>query len=80
MLCCYWLPADCGKPWVAKIYFISFYIVGVFAVLNLFVAVILDNFTFCANIDSANVDSANIDSGNIDSEHIDSETLKIMKG
>ena len=40
---------------VAGIYFLSFYVVGVFAVLNLFVAVILDNFTFCSNADTAMV-------------------------
>ena len=42
----YWLPDDCGSPALAVLYFVSFYVVGVLVILNLFVTVIIDNFTF----------------------------------
>lgn len=51
----YWLPNDCGSSMGAVIYFITFIIVGNYAVLNLFVAVILDNYAYMANVGDAEI-------------------------
>ena len=56
----YWAPNDCGNAWFATVYFVSFHVVGIWAVLNLFFAVILDNFTFCANIDDAKISATTL--------------------
>eukprot|EP00899_Mesostigma_viride_P024665 jgi/Mesvir1/5383/Mv15459-RA.1 len=40
----YYIESDCGNPVLARLYFVSFYIVGTYVFLNLFVAVILENF------------------------------------
>jgi hypothetical protein len=49
----YWLPNDCGSSFAATTYFITFQIVGNYMVLNLFVAVILDNYAYMANVGDA---------------------------
>jgi len=46
-----YLMNDCGSAFLAKLYFISFYIISNYAMMNLFVAVILDNFAFAVNMD-----------------------------
>jgi len=51
----FWLPNDCGSPTWAYLYFLAFYIIGIFTLMNLFVAVILDNFQFCTNVDAARI-------------------------
>jgi len=43
---------DCGLPMVSQIYFISFYMFGVYLMLNLFIAVIIDNFSNCYSKES----------------------------
>ena len=45
----YAIPTDCGSP-IAIPYFISFTVVGSFVMLNLVVAVILENFTSLGNV------------------------------
>jgi len=45
------VPTDCGSP-IAVPYFISFTIIGSFVMLNLVVAVILENFTALGNVNS----------------------------
>merc|ERR1719230_878549 len=45
------IPTDCGSP-IAIPYFISFTVVGTFVMLNLVVAVILENFTSLGNVNS----------------------------
>merc|ERR1719498_2217698 len=42
-------PSDCGSP-LALPYFISFTVIGSFVMLNLVVAVILENFTSLGNV------------------------------
>lgn len=49
----YWLPNDCGTNSGALLFFVCFQIVGNYMVLNLFVAVILDNYAFMANVGDA---------------------------
>ena len=49
----YWMPNDCGSPAASVGYFISFYLIGVVIVMNLFVTVILDNFDFVSNVQVA---------------------------
>lgn len=51
----YYLMNDCGSSFLAGLYFITFYMLSSYAVINLFVAVILDNFAFCANVDHAEI-------------------------
>jgi len=51
----YYLMNDCGNSWLAVIYFITFYIMSNYTVLNLFIAVLLDSFAFCANVDHAEI-------------------------
>ena len=46
----YWLPNDCGNQIFAMWFLISYLIVCTFTVMNLFVAVILDNFTYVSNV------------------------------
>jgi len=41
--------ADCGMAFVSPLYFSSFFCFGVYLMLNLFIAVILDNFANCYN-------------------------------
>ena len=50
---------DCGSPLVARLYFYSFYLIGVYIFINLILAIILDNFghifsenSFCLTEDS----------------------------
>eukprot|EP00761_Pharyngomonas_kirbyi_P014924 gb/GECH01014955.1/.p1 GENE.gb/GECH01014955.1/~~gb/GECH01014955.1/.p1 ORF type:complete len:1446 (+),score=208.71 gb/GECH01014955.1/:1-4338(+) len=40
---------NCGSPWMSQIYWISFTIIGMYVLLNLFVAVILENFSTVTN-------------------------------
>jgi hypothetical protein len=42
-------PSDCGS-WIALPYFISYCVIGTFVMLNLVVAVILENFTSLGNV------------------------------
>jgi len=49
----YWLPNDCGAEYTAIVYFVTFIIVGNYMVVNLFVAVILDNYAYMANVGDA---------------------------
>merc|ERR1719421_666650 len=42
-------PSDCGSP-IALPYFISYCVIGTFVMLNLVVAVILENFTSLGNV------------------------------
>lgn len=49
----FWLPNDCGLNGVSIVFFITFQIVGNYMVLNLFVAVILDNYAYMANVGDA---------------------------
>jgi len=51
----YWLPNDCGSKFGTIAFFISFQIVGNYMVINLFVAVILDNYAFMANVGDAEI-------------------------
>ena len=55
-----WAPNDCGSAWFATVYFVSFYVFGVWAVLNLFFVVILDNFAFCASADDAQISATTL--------------------
>ena len=52
---------NCGSPWFAMIYFVSFQMIGGFVMLNLIVAVILENFTTLANQRPDLVSSRDID-------------------
>jgi len=49
----YYLMNDCGSNAGALVYFITFYVISNYAMMNLFVAVILDNFAFAVNVDLA---------------------------
>jgi len=51
----YWLPNDCGTRVFSFMYFIMFQIIGNYMVVNLFVAVILDNYAFMANVGDAEI-------------------------
>lgn len=51
----YWLPNDCGSEFGALLYFITFQLIGNYMVVNLFVAVILDNYAFMANVGDAEI-------------------------
>eukprot|EP00656_Telonema_subtile_P003728 TRINITY_DN11687_c0_g2_i8.p1 TRINITY_DN11687_c0_g2~~TRINITY_DN11687_c0_g2_i8.p1 ORF type:complete len:2048 (+),score=517.82 TRINITY_DN11687_c0_g2_i8:88-6231(+) len=57
----YWLPNDCGNRGFSVIYFVSFMIVGSFCVINLFVAVILDNYAFMANVGDSEINEFVLD-------------------
>jgi len=57
----YWLPNDCGNPAYSVIFYILFTIVGAFCVINLFVAVILDNYAFMANVGDAEINEFVLD-------------------
>ena len=50
----FWIN-DCGNYYLAPFYWILFMMVANYAVLNLFIAVILDNFAFCANCENAEI-------------------------
>ena len=50
----FWIN-DCGSYYLAPFYWIIFMMVANYAVLNLFIAVILDNFAFCANCENAEI-------------------------
>jgi len=47
--------ADCGMKLVSPVYYSSFFMFGVYLMLNLFIAVILDNFSNCYNKESNTV-------------------------
>lgn len=51
----YWWIDDCGNYYIAIFYWITFIFVGAYAVMNLFIAVILDNFAFVANYENAEI-------------------------
>merc|ERR1711865_378078 len=51
----YWLANDCGNVAYAVIFYVSFNIVGTFCMINLFVAVIRDNYAFMANVGDAEI-------------------------
>jgi len=51
----FFLPDDCGSEWLALLYFISFYCISTYTVINLLVAIIVDNFGFCYNLEQAEV-------------------------
>ena len=51
----HFLMADCGSDLLAPLYWIAFMLIAQYAVLNLFIAVILDNFAFCANCENAEI-------------------------
>merc|ERR550514_1558427 len=53
------VPTDCGST-IAIPYFISFTIIGTFVMLNLVVAVILENFTALGNVNPDLVSAADI--------------------
>merc|ERR1719440_2666386 len=55
----YAVPSDCGSP-IAVPYFISFTVIGTFVMLNLVVAVILENFTSLGNVNESLVGSNDI--------------------
>ena len=57
----YWLANDCGNPAYAVIFYVSFNIVGTFCMINLFVAVILDNYAFMANVGDAEINEFVLD-------------------
>jgi len=51
----YWLPNDCGGGLAVILYFVMFQLIGNYMVVNLFVAVILDNYAFMANVGDAEI-------------------------
>lgn len=51
----------CGSPVAATIYFISFTLVGSFVMLNLIIAVVLDNFSSTSNAEARKVREEDID-------------------
>lgn len=53
---------NCGSPVIATIFLISYLIVAWFILLNLFVAVILNNYQDCVDADSANISNEDIQS------------------
>lgn len=57
----YWLANDCGNVAYAVIFYVSFNIVGTFCMINLFVAVILDNYAFMANVGDAEINEFVLD-------------------
>jgi len=56
----YYLTNDCGNYLFSIMYFMSFYVVGIFTIMNLFVAVILDNFSFFKNLEGATVSPSDL--------------------
>eukprot|EP01064_Diplonema_japonicum_P027866 TRINITY_DN4146_c1_g1_i1.p1 TRINITY_DN4146_c1_g1~~TRINITY_DN4146_c1_g1_i1.p1 ORF type:complete len:1687 (+),score=370.93 TRINITY_DN4146_c1_g1_i1:73-5133(+) len=42
---------ECGRPYIATIYFCSYTMAGMYVLLNLFIAVILDNFSEAADME-----------------------------
>jgi len=64
----YYLMNDCGSAFLAKLYFISFYVISNYAMMNLFVAVILDNFAFAVNVDLAFIKDSTYNSQQQNSE------------
>lgn len=51
----YWLPNDCGGGFSVILFFVMFQLIGNYMVVNLFVAVILDNYAFMANVGDAEI-------------------------
>lgn len=51
---------DCGT-WLAPLYFMAFTIIGSFVLLNLLVAVILENFSSLSSLNPSLVSAADID-------------------
>ena len=50
-----YLPNDCGSQYGAIFYFISFYCIATYTVMNLFIAIVIDNFSFCYNLETSDV-------------------------
>jgi len=46
----YYLMNDCGSDLLGLIFFLSYHVLSYYIMLNLFIAVVLDNFAFCANV------------------------------
>jgi len=57
----YWLESDCGSPVLATLFFGVFYIVVGLVVMSLFVAVILDNFTFVDSVEASSINQDTLD-------------------
>jgi voltage-dependent calcium channel L type alpha-1S len=57
----YWLANDCGNAAYSVIFYVTFNIVGTFCMINLFVAVILDNYAFMANVGDAEINEFVLD-------------------
>eukprot|EP00658_Telonema_sp_P-2_P084296 TRINITY_DN931_c0_g1_i5.p1 TRINITY_DN931_c0_g1~~TRINITY_DN931_c0_g1_i5.p1 ORF type:complete len:1358 (+),score=416.38 TRINITY_DN931_c0_g1_i5:162-4235(+) len=57
----WWLADDCGMVAYSLIYYVLFMIVGCFCVINLFVAVILDNYAFMANVGDSDINEFVLD-------------------
>eukprot|EP00004_Rigifila_ramosa_P026090 TRINITY_DN7990_c0_g1_i1.p1 TRINITY_DN7990_c0_g1~~TRINITY_DN7990_c0_g1_i1.p1 ORF type:complete len:1641 (-),score=380.66 TRINITY_DN7990_c0_g1_i1:246-4454(-) len=51
---------DCGNKWMARFFFFSFETLGVYIFLNLYIAVILENFSYCYNKEQSVISAAEL--------------------
>jgi len=53
-----YLPNDCGSEYGSIFYFCSFYAIATYTVMNLFIAIVIDNFSFCYHLESSDISTS----------------------